>query len=296
VRTTRVAQIDQDLPVIGQGTWTMGERRELRTREVDALRLGVELGMTMIDTAEYYAAGGAERIVADAIRDIRPRVFLVDKVWPHRPTLEATRRAAIESLDRTGAGYFDLLLVHWPTPRVRTHLSALSQLRAEGLVRYIGVSNFSARWLAEAEGPVAANQLPYNLADRRVEAGLLAELQARGVLVMAYSPLGHGRLMRQDRRRVLDEVGAMQGISGAQAALAWTVRHPGVAAIPKAVSPEHVRANAAAGAITLDAAQLSRLEQMFPASRRPYRTDLPAWSPLFRLAYDWERRRRAGAQ
>lgn len=297
MRTTRVDRIDEELPVIGQGTWHLGERPERRSAEVDALRLGVELGMTLIDTAEYYAAGRAELVVADAIADVRSRVFLVDKIFPHHPTLEAARRAARAALRRTGAGYFDLLLVHWPTPNFRSNLMALSMMYAEGVARYIGVSNFSLPWLVQAakglpsDTPVAANQLPYSLVDRRLEVALLEDLQASGVLVMAYSPLGRGAVMRGRRRVLLAEVGRPLGLTPSQVALAWAVRTPGTVALPKATDVRHVRENAAAGDVTLDDATLSQLDQAFPRGMRPYRPDLPAWTPLFRWAYQWEAHR-----
>lgn len=292
-----MARIDEDLPVVGQGTWHMGERPENRTREADALRLGVELGMTLIDTAEYYAAGRAELVVGDALRDIRAQAFLVDKIFPHHPTLESTRRAARAALRRTGAGYFDLLLIHWPTPLFRVHLMALSMIYAEGVARYIGVSNFDQTWLVRAapglpsDTPVTANQLPYNLGDRRLELEFLAELQARGILVMAYSPLGRGSLLRGRRLAVLSGVGREVGATPSQVALAWAVRHPGVVAIPKAVAPAHVRENAAAGDLVLTPDQLARLDEAFPAGGRIYQPDLPSWHAVFRWAYQWEERR-----
>ncbi len=297
VRTTRVARIDEDLPVVGQGTWHMGERPEDRSREADALRLGVELGMTVIDTAEYYAAGRAELVVADALRDIRAQVFLVDKIFPHHPTLESTRRAARAALRRTGAGYFDLLLVHWPTPLFRVHLMALSMIYAEGVARYIGVSNFDQSWLVRAgpglpsDTPVTANQLPYNLGDRRLELEFLDELRARGILVMAYSPLGRGGLLRGRRLAALAGIAREVGTTPSQVALAWTVRHPGVIAIPKAVDPAHVRENAAAAEVVFTPEQLARLDELFPVGVKPYQPDLPAWQSLFRWAYQWEDRR-----
>lgn len=301
LRTTRVARIDDDLAVIGQGTWHMGERPERRVREADALRLGVELGMNVIDTAEYYAAGRAELVVADAIADIRARVFLVDKIFPHHPGLEATRRAARAALRRTGAGYFDLLLIHWPTPLFRAHLMALSMLYVEGVARYIGVSNFDRLWMVRAapglpaDTPMVANQLPYSLSDRRIELDFLAELQQLGVLLLAYSPLGRGALLRGRRAAVLSELGRELGVAPSQVALAWTVRHRGVVAIPKAVDPAHVRENAAAGDLVLTVEQLARLDRAFPAPVKPYEPDLPPWTPLYRWAYQWEAQRMARA-
>lgn len=297
LRTTRVARIEDDLAVIGQGTWHMGERPERRVREADALRLGVELGMTVIDTAEYYGAGRAELVVADAIADIRARVFLVDKIFPHHPGLEATRRAARAALRRTGAGYFDLLLIHWPTPLFRAHLMALSMLYAEGVARYIGVSNFDRLWMVRAapglpgDTPMVANELPYSLSDRRVEVDFLPELQQLGVLMLAYSPLGRGALLRGRRSAALTDVARECDAAPSQVALAWTVRQRGVVAIPKAVHPAHVRDNAAAGDLVLSAEQLSRLDRAFPAPMKPYAPDLPPWTPLYRWAYQWEARR-----
>ncbi len=256
-----------EMAVIGQGTWRMGEDPRRRAEEIAALRLGLDLGMTLVDTAEMYAEGGAEQVVGEAIRGRRHEVFLVSKVLPHHASYEGTRRAAEGSLRRLGTDYLDLYLLHWPGPHpLEETLRTLQRLREEGKIRHYGLSNFDRAAMEEAEGlaggdEIAADQVLYNLERRAIERSLLPWCQPRGVVIMAYSPLEQGQLRQ---RPGLVEVARRCGVSPSQVALAWTVRHPGVVAIPKASRPEHVRANAAAAQLELAEEDLARLDADYP--------------------------------
>ncbi len=256
------------LPALGMGTWMMGEVPSRRRAEVAALRLGLDLGLSLVDTAEMYADGRAEEIVGEAMAGRRDEVFLVSKVLPHNASLEGTLAAARRSLRRLGTDHLDLYLLHWPGPHpLEQTLEAFQRLRRDGLIRHYGLSNFDADEMAAAaalpggEG-IAANQILYNLERRGPEQRLIPDCAARGVAVMAYSPLEQGRLPRTG---ALDVVARRHGVTPAQAALAWVLRLEGVAAIPKAADPQHVRDNAAAAGLRLDAADLARLDAAFPA-------------------------------
>jgi diketogulonate reductase-like aldo/keto reductase len=190
------------------------------------------------------------------------------------------------------------VLLHWPTravPLAET-LAAFRDMIGGGMTRYVGVSNFSGPWLdlldrsATAEDRIAFHEVPYSVADRRAERGVLPYAAAHGQLVLAYSPLGHGRSHRWSGLGVLAEIGRARGLTPQQVALAWTVRRPGVVAIPKAVDPAHVRANAAAGDVVLTAAELDRIEAAFPPAARDLRPALPPIGALHRLAMSWSRR------
>jgi diketogulonate reductase-like aldo/keto reductase len=259
------------IPAIGQGTWEMGERKADRSDEVAALRLGLDLGMTLIDTAEMYASGGAEEVVAEAIAGRRDEVFLVTKVLPENASTKGTLAACDRSLARLKTDRIDLYLLHWEgsNPLAAT-LEAFEKLKADGKIRAFGVSNFDLAlmqkaWESAAGGDVAANQVLYNLTRRGIEAKLLDECVKREVLVMAYSPLEQGRL---DLRGPIVEVARRHGVTPAQVALAWTIRHEGVVAIPKAVKPAHVRENAAAADLLLTPEDLALLDASFPPPKR----------------------------
>ncbi len=256
------------LPALGMGTWMMGEVPSRRRAEVAALRLGLDLGLSLVDTAEMYADGRAEEIVGEAMAGRRDEVFLVSKVLPHNASLEGTLAAARRSLRRLGTDHLDLYLLHWPGPHpLEQTLEAFQRLQRDGLIRHYGLSNFDADEMAAAaalpggEG-IAANQILYNLERRGPEQRLIPDCAARGVAVMAYSPLEQGRLPRTG---ALDVVARRHGVTPAQAALAWVLRLEGVVAIPKAADPQHVRDNAAAAGLRLDAADLARLDAAFPA-------------------------------
>jgi diketogulonate reductase-like aldo/keto reductase len=265
------------IPVLGQGTWNMGEERAARAAEVAALRLGLELGLNLIDTAEMYGEGGAEEVVGEAIDGRREQVFLVSKVYPHHADRAGVRAACERSLRRLRTDYLDLYLLHWRggVPLEET-LEAFEALRSEGKIRDYGVSNFDLDDMQEAQllpqgVRIATDQVLYNLAERGIEWDLLPWCRALGMPVMAYSPLesASGEQRALLANPALVEVARRHGATPAQVALAWLLRQEGVVAIPKAVRPEHVRANRAALDIVLEAEDLVRLDAGFPPPRGP---------------------------
>ncbi|MGE8066643.1 aldo/keto reductase [Pseudomonas sp. NPDC089569] len=259
------------VPVIGQGTWQMGEDRTRRQEEVTALRLGIEMGMTLIDTAEMYAEGGAEEIVAQAIAGQRDKVFLVSKVYPHNASRQGIPQACERSLRRLATDHIDLYLLHWrgQFPLEET-VEAFERLRQAGKIGRWGVSNLDLDDLQELNEPACAtNQVLYNLEERGIEFDLLPWCQQQSMPVMAYCPIGQGGQMLANA--VLKQVASRHGVTPAQVSLAWLVRQNGVIAIPKAVRPEHVRLNAQAGALQLDAGDLEALDQAFHAPKRKQR-------------------------
>jgi len=260
------------MPRLGQGTWRMGEGRAPRAQEADALRLGVDLGMTLIDTAEMYGDGAAEEVVADAIQGQRSRVFLVSKVYPHNASRTGVPAACERSLRRLRTDCLDLYLLHWRGQHpVAETVAAFEALRQAGKIRRWGVSNFDTRDMeglppASQHLGCAANQVLYNLGARGIEFDLLPWSQQHGVPVMAYSPVGQGgRLLRDPALRA---VAARHGTTPAAAAIAWTLRQPGVVSIPKAADAAHVRQNAAAAGLRLTPEDLAELDAAFPP---PYR-------------------------
>lgn len=259
------------VPVLGQGTWKMGERRDRFAQEVAALRLGIELGMTLIDTAEMYASGGAEEVVREAIAGRRDEVFVVSKVLPSNASHVATIRACEASLKRLGTDRIDLYLLHWRggVP-LRETVDAFETLKASGKIGDWGVSNFDVADMQELMalpkgGRVAANQVLYNLASRGIDFDLAPWQHSRGIPVMAYSPVGEGYLAHEGRLQIAAE---RHGATPAQVALAWTLRGEGVIAIPKASQEKHVRDNRAAADIRLTAQDLAELDAAFPPPRR----------------------------
>jgi diketogulonate reductase-like aldo/keto reductase len=262
------------MPRLGMGTWHMGEDASRRRDEVAALRLGLDLGMGLIDTAEMYGEGGAEEVVGEAIRGRRDEVFLVSKFYPHHASRAQLHAACDRSLARLGVERIDCYLYHWRgrVPLADT-VAALEALVAAGKVASWGVSNFDVADMDELAAirggdGVAANQVLYNLARRGIEFDLLPWCAARGVDVMAYSPLDEGPLARHP---ALVEAARSSGATPAQVAVAWLLHRPGVAVIPKAATPGHVRANAACAALSLDAPTLQALDRAFPPprSKRP---------------------------
>jgi aryl-alcohol dehydrogenase-like predicted oxidoreductase len=267
------------IPVLGQGCMGIGGYfQEDRTRDeagLRALQAGIDAGLTFLDTAEVYGAGHSEELVGQVAAGQRDRLFIASKVAPEHLGYDAVLRAAEGSLKRLGITTLDLYQVHWPNPAipVRETLSALERLVAEGMVRHLGLSNFSAGAMAEAQGATGArlgsNQVEYSLFDRSVEADLLPFCQARGVTLIAYSPLDKGSLGSRDRRSArLATLAAGLGLTAAQLSLAWLLAHPGVVAIPKAASAEHALENAAAGDLELPAAVFQAVDQLFTSAIR----------------------------
>ena len=244
----------------------MGENPSKRLSEIAALRLGLDLGMSLIDTAEMYGQGGAEEIVAEAIHGKRADVFLVSKVYPHNASLHGTVEACERSLRRLRTDYLDVYLLHWrgSIPLAET-FEAFQSLRETGKIRDYGVSNFDESDLQEASAcpggdRIATNQVPYNLVRRGVEWDVLPWCLKRKIPIMAYSPFEQGRLLSQ-----LKPLAKQQGITPAQIALAWLLRQQGVIAIPKASSQPHARENHAALDIELSGEENAVLDRLFPA-------------------------------
>jgi diketogulonate reductase-like aldo/keto reductase len=254
----------------------MGEDRARRTAEVAALRLGMDLGMTLIDTAEMYADGGSEEVVGEAIAGRRSEVCLVSKVYPHNASRAGVQAACERSLKRLGTDRLDLYLLHWrgSVPLAET-LEGFMALKQAGKIVDFGVSNFDLDDMQEAHAlrggaDIAANQVLYNLAKRGIEWNLLPWLQREGVPLMAYSPLESSP---EEQGAMLDNrhlqiVARRHGVTPAQIALAWLLRQDGVLAIPKAASPGHVRENRAALDIVLSADDLAELDRGYPLPRR----------------------------
>ena len=245
----------------------MGEDPARAGAEADALRLGIDLGLTLIDTAEMYGAGGAERVVAEAIRGQRDRVMLVSKVMPQNATRRGTVSACENSLKRLGTDRIDLYLLHWPgrTPVGET-VAAFTELQDAGKIGAWGVSNFDAEEMAQVPPGCATNQVLYNPLTRGIEFDLLPWCRGRGMPVMAYSPVGQGGALL--RSPALKVVAGRHGATPAQVALAWTTRARGVVAIPKASNPAHMRDNAASLALRLTAEDLATIDQAYPPPRR----------------------------
>ncbi len=255
------------VPVLGQGTWNMAEGQRPAREEIAALQLGLDLGMTLIDTAEMYADGGAEELTGQALAGRRDEAFLVSKVLPSHATRRATVAACEASLRRLATDRIDLYLLHWRggTPLAET-LEAFQHLTAAGKIRHWGVSNLDLSDMEELVGlpggtAVATNQVLYNLTRRGIEYDLLPWCRQRRLPIMAYSPIEQGRMLRNPALR---EVAGRHGATAAQVALAWLLRQDGVIAIPKASTPEHVRENRAALDITLTPDDLATLDRAFP--------------------------------
>jgi diketogulonate reductase-like aldo/keto reductase len=265
-----------EMPVLGQGTWNMGEDPAARRDEVAALRLGMDLGMTLIDTAEMYGEGGAEEVVGEAIAGRRDDAFIVSKVYPHNADRRGVQAACERSLRRLGTERIDLYLLHWRgnVPLAET-LEAFVRLREQGKIGDFGVSNFDTGDMEEAAalpggGLIATDQVLYNLTRRGIEWDLLPWCRERRMPLMAYSPLEsnpqeQGRLLGDPQ---LAAVARRHGVTPARVALAWVLRHEGVAVIPKAVRPQHVRDNRAALDLVLTPEDLAQLDAAFPAPRR----------------------------
>jgi len=260
------------IPVLGQGTWGMAEGARPRADEVATLRAGIELGMTLIDTAEMYAAGAAEELTGEAIAGSRDEVFLVGKVLPSNATRDGTIAACERSLRRLATDRLDLYLLHWRggTPLAET-LDAFAALAGDGKIRHWGVSNLDSSDLEElvqlpGGGAVATDQVLFNLTRRGIEHDLLPWCRERGVAVMAYSPIEQGRMLGDPG---LEGVASRHEATPAQVALAWLLRQQGVCAIPKASTVEHVRENRAALELRLTAEDLAELDAAFPPPSGP---------------------------
>ena len=270
---TRTTQIgDVAVPVLGQGTWQLGDRPAKRQQEISALRLGIELGLTLIDTAELYGDGASEELVGEVIAGRRDGLFLVTKILPGNASSRKRIVASCEaSLRRLQVDRVDLYLLHWRSGEdLPTTVETFNELVAAGKIGHWGVSNFDVDDLAELRAipggdRVACNQVLYNVSRRGVEFDLLPEARAHGLNVMAYTPIEQGRILGNS---ALAEVAKRHGATPAQIALAWTIRQEGVVAIPRASSLDHVRENAAALAIRLTTEDLALIDSAFPPPKK----------------------------
>ena len=252
------------VPALGQGTWHMGENGRSATAEADALKLGIDLGMTLIDTAEMYGSGAAEEIVGTAIAAQRDKVFVVSKVYPHNASRRGVPEACARSLQRLGTDRIDLYLLHWrgSHPLSET-VEAFEKLREAGHIRYWGVSNLDSDDMEEiaalpAGRNCATNQILYNAETRCIEFDLLPWCRKHHMPIMAYSPVGQaGRLLRSP---ALGAVARRHNATPAQIAIAWTMRDGDAISIPKASKAEHVRQNAAAADIALSTEDLAEID------------------------------------
>ena len=257
-------------PALGQGTWRMGEDTRLRRQEIEALRLGVDLGMTLIDTAEMYGDGTAEELLGEALARVRDQVFLVNKVYPHNAGRGRIERACEASLKRLKTDRMDLYLLHWRggVPLEET-VEGMQALVGAGKILRWGVSNLDQDDMDElfaAGGEACAvNQILYNVTERGPEFDLIPSLTRRGVPVMAYSPIGQGQLPRSP---ALAAVAARHGATPFQIALAWAMRDPEIIAIPKASDPAHVRDNRRAADLVLTGEDLAEIDADFPPPTR----------------------------
>lgn len=261
--------------VVGQGTWYI-ERAE-RARALAALRRGLDLGMTHIDTAEMYGSGAAEEIVGEAIQGRRSEVFLVSKVLPHNASLTGTIKACEASLKRLKTDHLDCYLLHWrgEHPLADT-VRAMERLQQDGKIKSWGVSNFDESDLDElltvtGKPSFACNQVLYHLKERAIEHAVLPWCEKRGVAVVAYSPFGHNDFPGPSTRggQVLQEVALAHHATVHQVALRFLLRSPGTFAIPKAAHAEHASDNAAAGDLRLTPAEIARIDEAFPRGRKP---------------------------
>ncbi len=265
------------VPRLGMGTWHMGERAANRAAEVDALRLGLDHGMNLVDTAEMYGDGGAESVVGEAIHGWRDGIFVVSKFYPHHASRRKLIAACDGSLAQLGGETIDLYLLHWRgTVALEETVATLEELVSIGKIQRWGVSNFDVADMEELVAlpggdRCAANQVLYNLAHRGPEFDLLPWCAARRIPIMAYSPLDEGRLVRHP---AIASVAHRLAVDPGQVALAWVLRNDNVIAIPKASSREHVLANRAAADVHLDRAALELLDQSFPAPRRKRPLDM----------------------
>lgn len=262
----------ESIPVLGQGTWYMGDEPRRRAEEIATLRLGLDLGMSLIDTAEMYGDGASEKLVGEAIAGRREEVFLVSKVLPSNASRNGTIAACERSLKRLGTDRIDLYLLHWRgrTPFAET-IVAFEALQDAGKIRQWGVSNMDVDDISEiarASGgdAISTNQVLYNLTRRGIEYDLLPQAQARGLPLMAYSPIEQGRLTEYPE---VEDIADKHGVTPAQIALAWVLRQQGVIAIPKASTLSHVQDNRAALDVKLTEEDLAELDEVFPPPSGP---------------------------
>ena len=273
IRTVKLPS-GESVPALGQGTWHLGENPNTRREEIAAMRLGLDLGMTLIDTAEMYV--GAEDLIREAIAGRRNECFIVDKVQPNHATRRGTINACENSLRRLVTDHIDLYLLHWRGSVPLEHtVEAFEELIDSGKIRYWGVSNFDLADMNElfqiAEVDPQTDQVLYNLTHRGIEWDLLPWCHSRGIPIMAYSPVDEGSLLDH---RALRPMAERHGATPAQIAIAWVLQHPDVIAIPKAGKPDHVRENRRALDIQLTSKDLRDLDRVFEPPKRKVRLEM----------------------
>jgi diketogulonate reductase-like aldo/keto reductase len=264
----------QTRPALGLGTWRLGESPRRRADEVAAVRLALEIGYRVIDTAEMYAEGGAEEVIGQALAEAlragtlqREELFVVSKVYPHNASRQGTRAACERSRRRLGLDRIDLYLLHWRGQHTLAEtVGAFEELQAHGAIGHWGVSNFDRDDMVELMGVAggkacAANQVYYSLGERGAGFDLLPWLRERSMPLMAYCPIGQGALAADETLR---EIGSGHGVSAAQVALAWVLQQTGVMAIPKAAREAHLRENLAAANLRLSVEDLRAINKRFP--------------------------------
>jgi diketogulonate reductase-like aldo/keto reductase len=262
----------EKVPAFGQGTWGMGEKHAARAEEIATLRIGLDRGATLIDTAEMYGDGRTEELVGEAIHGRRDGVFLVSKVYPHNATRRGVPAACERSLRRLGTDRLDLYLLHWRgKPPLEETMEAFLALQEEGKIRHYGVSNLDLAdmgelWRVKGGRAVATNQLLYNLSRRGIEWNLLPWLREHRVAVMAYSPIEQARLARN---RKLADFARARGMTAAQAALAWLLAADDMIVIPKTARRERLEENLAALEHPLTKEDLAELDRLFPPPSGP---------------------------
>jgi diketogulonate reductase-like aldo/keto reductase len=263
------------IPTLGLGTWHMGERKADRAREVAALKAGIDLGLTVIDTAAMYGDGGAEEVVAEAIAGARDKVYLVSKVLPHNASRKGTIEACEQSLQRLKTDRIDLYLLHWRGSYALTDtVAAFESLKSDGKIGDWGVSNFDVDDMAELKhisDHCAANQVLYHLGSRGIEWKLLPDSQRAGIPIIAYCPLGQGELIGHP---AIEKIANKHTVSPAAIAIAFLLSKPGVLAIPKSSHAERVHEFAKARDVKLDAEDFAYLDREFPAPKRKTALDI----------------------
>ncbi len=270
------------VPALGQGTWYLGENPSTRKAEINTLRLGVELGMTLIDTAEMYGEGKSENLIGDAIKGIRDKIFLVSKVYPHNAGIPDIFNSCENSLRRLNTDHLDLYLLHWRgnVPFQET-IEGMEKLKKQGKILRWGVSNFDTSdmmQLSECSGSenCMVNQVLYHLGSRGIEFDLLPWQGEHNMPIMAYCPIAKGGRLREHilNEKTLNEIAQNHGATPVQVLLAWCMRSGNVIAIPKASHEKHVVENAKAGAIVLSKDELDALEKVFPKPDRKMPLDV----------------------
>src|SRR2546425_4861358 len=271
-----LGRTDESIPVVGLGTWGIGgEMGPDSSRDeagIEALRLGLDLEMRFIDTAEMYGAGHSEEVVARALKGRRDKVFVASKVSPRHFAYDDVLGAAKRSLKRLGLKQMDLYQLHWPNPNIPISetMKAMEKLVSDGLTRHIGVSNFSVEQMKEAQQSlshekIVSNQVEFSLIDRSVEARILPYCQKESLTLIAYSPLGQGKIPRGrgSSFKVLDDIAGKLGKSRSQVALNWVLQHDSVVTIPKAANADHIKENAEAAQWKLDSQDYQKLAKAF---------------------------------